>query len=141
MAKTIEIAQAIAEAGYLRPVEIENAAVLLANALSSDEPVQARATALSDEADQDRMIKGARAMSVQDAARGDKKGQQIDEAIIQDALNQEQVDESIIYHADESIAKTCKRAAADLASDGLIEKENQEAVASLIADLWTGETA
>ena len=141
MANTIEIAQAIAEAGYLQLAEIEGAATLLANVLVFDDVVQARAAALSDEADQDRMIKGARAMSVQDASRGDKKGLQVDGAIIQDALNQEQVDESIIYHAEESIAKTCKKAGADLASAGLIEKKNRKVVASLIADLWTSEAA
>ena len=105
MHNNLEIAQALVEAGTLSRANITAAAQVLAEALTAVDAVDARATALADQAEQENMIAGASEYTRQDAAAGDKKDLSIDPAILQDAVNKEEVDESIIKHAESEISR------------------------------------
>jgi len=140
MHNNLEIAQTLVEAGTLSSANITAAAQVLAEALTAVDAVDARASALTDQAEQENMIAGASEFARQDAAAGDKKDLSIDQAILQDAVNKEEVDESIIKHAEAGISRQCQQAAKALASAGLIDKTNQKYAAELIETAWNAKS-
>jgi hypothetical protein len=135
MSKNLEIAEALAEAGYLQGVDIHTAAELLADALEIED-VEAVRAAIRDKAKQENLIKGASALAENDAQAGDKKALKVDQAIIQDAINQEEVDDAIIYQSEYKLAEACERAAESLAAAGLVDPANVDEAAALIEDAW-----
>ena len=136
MSTMIEVAQALVKAGYLTNADVEAAADVLAETLIATDAVEARATALADQADQENMKAGASEFARQDAAAGNKKDLSIDQAIIQDAINKEQVDQSIIKHAEAEISRQCNQAAKALAAAGLIDKSYLKFAAELVNEVW-----
>jgi len=136
MTTTVEIAEILVNAGFLSEKDIQAAVALLEKTLETGDTEARLAAAIRDEADQENMIAGARDMTEQDAAIGDKKDLKVDRAILQDALNQEQVDESIVRGAEKKITRAYHAAAAALAKAGLIDKRHRQEVAELRADEW-----
>lgn len=136
MTMTVEMAEILVNAGFLSETDIQTAAALLADALKTEDAEARLAAAISDEADQEQWIAGASAMAEQDAVMGDKKDLEVDRAILQDAINQEQVDERIIRDTEKKITVAYHAAAAALARAGLIDKRQRQEVAGLIADNW-----
>jgi hypothetical protein len=132
MASTLEVAEALAQANYLPQSAIQVAADMLAKSLTSQEAEESRAAALRDEAQQEGIITKASAFAEQDARMGNEKDLRVDEAIIQDAINQEQVDEAIIREAEHRISSACEAAADTLASAGLVDTSKVPVVAELI---------
>jgi len=130
------ITLALVEAGYLSPADKTAAAELLAKTLTAYDAVQARADALADQAEQEEMIAGAAEFAQQDATAGDKKDLSIDRAILQDAKNKDEVDQSAIKHAEAEISRQCKRAAKALVSAGLVEKTYRKDAAEVIHEAW-----
>ena len=131
-----KIAQALIEAGYLSPANRDASVDVLRKTLTSVEAVQDRAAALADQAEQEDMITGAKEFARQDAAAGDKKDLSIDRAILQDAKNKEEVDQSAIKQAEAEISRQCKRAAKTLVSAGLIDKTYRKNAAIVIEQVW-----
>ena len=129
-----DIAQTLVEAGYLTPIDKTAAAEVLAKTLTAVNAVQARAAALADQVEQENMIAGAAEFMQQDAAAGDKEDLSIDRAILQDARNKAEVDQSTIKHADAKISRQCKRAAKALVSAGLLDKTYRKYAAEVIQE-------
>jgi uncharacterized protein YdaT len=129
MLKSAEIAEALADTGYLARSDIEIAAKLLSDRLAVENLEEARVSAIRDEVYQENILAGERAMEEQDALLGDKKGLKVDQAMIQESLDQQQVDELAIKNAEAKILAAYDKAAAALAAFGLIMKKSIDDVA------------
>jgi len=134
MPKSAEIAEALADTGYLARSEIEIAAKLLSDRLAVENLEEARVSAIRDEVYQENILAGERAMEEQDALLGDQKGLKVDQAMIQDSINQQQVDDATIKNAEAKILAACDKAAAALAAVGLIMKKSIDDVAMIMAE-------
>jgi len=127
--------QALINKGYLLVSNAQAAKSVLDSAFSNDAALEERTKAQGDEAAQEQMKTGARAMIKQDKAKGAKRDLLVDRAILQDAINQEQVDELIIRDTKKEVTAVSHAAAAALADSGLIEKRHIRKVADLIENI------
>ena len=132
-----EIAQALADAGYLSNADLDAAAMILADALVVEEAEAIEAAAIEDHVDQEDLIAEAEVWASENAAVGDFESAEIDGEIIADAGEQELDDEDTVIAAEAVIAAAYSDAAAALLAAELIDEANLEVVAGVITEVWT----
>ncbi len=135
MTTYIEAAQALVDAGYLTDADIEAAAEILFDALVVVEAEAAEAAAMEDYSDQEDLIAESEVWASEDEAEGDFDLVEIDEEIIDDAVEQALEDEDIVIPAESVIEAAYINAAAALLAAELIDEANAKAVAALLANL------
>ena len=139
MTTTIEVAQALVDAGYLSDADIEAAVDILADALAVEEAEADAAAAIDDLLDQEDLIVEAEAAAEEDSTVGDWDAVDVDEEIIDEAEEQAMADADIIDAAEDTIRAAYADAAVSLLAAELIDEANAGAVAAVIADVWVVE--
>jgi len=138
MTKIDCIAEALVKEGYLSQANIEATVALLTQYLSTAD----RETYRKVEADsrfQEQMILKDGPYVEHDVARGDPKSLKVDQAILQDAFNQDEADLAKLQALEAKISKQAKKAAKAMVSAGLILKQNQKLTIELIYQVWISE--
>jgi hypothetical protein len=136
MTTYVEVAGALVSAGYLSDADVDAAVAVLTDALIVAEAEDAEAAAMEDYSAQEDLVAEAEVWESEDAAVGDYGAAELDEEIIEEAEDQELVDEETVIEAEEVINAAYTDAAAALLTAELIDEANLEAVAGLIADAW-----
>ena len=139
MTTYIEVAQALVSAGYLSEADIEAAVDVLEDALIIAEAEDAQDAASDDYSVQEDIVAEVENWEVEDAVAGNIDDLEGDEAIIEDALEQEEIDKGLMVKAETVIASAYLDAASALLEAELIDEANQQAVAGLISDTWVVE--
>jgi len=139
MTTYIEVAQALVSAGYLSEADIEAAVDVLEDALIIAEAEALQEAASEDYSTQEDIVAEVENWAVEDAVAGNIDDLEGDEAIIEDALEQEEIDKGLMVEAETVIASAYLDAASALLEAELIDEANQQAVAGLISDTWVVE--
>jgi len=138
MTEIESIAIALVKEGYLSQENIEVATKLLTQYLSAADREKFQKVE-ADSHSQERMILKARTFAEQDAERGNQKNLEVDQAILQDAINQDEADLARLQALEASIARQTKKAAKAMVSARLIAKQNQKLTVELIQQIWISE--
>jgi len=138
MTTTLAVAEALVSAGELSRENMEAAVAILTEYLSATDQEKLHQAA-ADSKSQEQMILKAKPYAEQDAARGDPKSLEVDQAIIQDAINQDEADLAKLQALEARISKQAKRAARAMVSAGLIPNQNQKLIAKLIQQIWISQ--
>lgn len=139
MTTYIEVAQALVSAGYLSEADIEAAVDVLEDALIIADAEALQEAASEDYSSQEDIVAEVENWEVEDAVAGNIVDLEGDEAIIEDALEQEEIDKGLMVEAETVIASAYLDAASALLEAELIDEANQQAVAGLISDTWVVE--
>ena len=139
MTTYIEVAQALVSAGYLSEADIEAAVDVLEDALIIAEAEALQEAASEDYSTQEDIVAEVENWAVEDAVASNIDDLEGDEAIIEDALEQEEIDKGLMVEAETVIASAYLDAASALLEAELIDEANQQAVAGLISDTWVVE--
>ena len=139
MTTYIEVAQALVAAGYLSEADIEAAVDVLEDALIIADAEALQVAASEDYSAQEDIVAEVENWEVEDAVAGNIVDLEGDEAIIEDALEQEEIDKGLMVEAETVIASAYLDAASALLEAELIDEANQQAVAGLISDTWVVE--
>ena len=139
MTTYIEVAQALVSAGYLSEADIEAAVDVLEDALIIADAEALQEAASEDYSAQEDIVAEVENWEVEDAVAGNIDNLEDDEAIIEDALEQEEIDKGLMVEAETVIASAYLDAASALLEAELIDEANQQAVAGLISDTWVVE--
>jgi hypothetical protein len=139
MTTYIEVAQALVSAGYLSEADIEAAAEVLEDDLIIADAEDVQDAASEDYSTQEDIVADVEHWAVEDASSGNDDALESDEAIIEDALDQEGIDKAIMVAAETETAAAYLDAASVLLAAELIDEANQQAVAGLISDTWVVE--
>lgn len=139
MATYLEVAQALAEAGYLTEADVEAASTVLADALIVAESEEAEAAAMDDYSVEEDIIAEAEVWESEDAVEGDFSAAEEDEDVIADASAQEELDKETVLASEAFINAAYTDATAALVAADLIDEANAEAAAAVIANLWVLE--
>jgi hypothetical protein len=131
-----EVAQALANAGYLTDADLEAAVIVLQDALIVAESEEAEAAAMDDYSDQEDRLAKAEVWESEDGIQGYSAEEAVDEDIIADAATQEEIDKEVVLASEAFIDAAYKDAATALLAAQLIDAANAEAVAAAIADAW-----
>jgi len=134
-----ELAQALAEAGYLSDADLEAAAEILADTLVIEEAEEIEAAALIDKAKQKQTVLDAELLADVAVAAGDAETEAVAQATIDEAFVAVVEDKEIIDEAEAVIAAAYVDAAAALVTAELIDEANAEATAAMLADLWVDD--
>ena len=134
-----ELAQALAEAGYLSDADLEAAADILADALVIEEAEEIEAVALIDKEEQKQAVLDAELLADVAVAADDAETEATAQAIIDDAFDIVIDDKDIIDEEEAVIAAAYIDAVAALVTAELIDEANTEAAAAMMADLWVEE--
>ena len=129
-----EVAQALVDAGYISDADIQAAADILADVLVVAVAETAEAAAMDDYSEQEDTIAEAEVWASEDDARGDFDSVDLDEAIIDEAVEQELGDVDTVIEAEAVISDPYADAAAALLAAELIDETNVEAVAAMLAN-------
>jgi hypothetical protein len=139
MTTYLEVAQALVSAGYLSEADIEAAADVLEDVLIIADAEDAQDAASDDYSTQEDIVAEVENWVVDDANAGNNDDLDIDEAIIENALDQEEIDKDIMVAAETEIAAAYLDAASALLAAELIDEANLQAVAGMISDTWVVE--
>lgn len=133
MKMTIEVAQTLVSAGYLKPADVELASELLANITALAEAQETLDRATRDKTYQDGVLAEAIEAGDVDLEMGAYKDREDQQEDIQTALDQQEQDFTMITAAREKIAAASQDAAAALLAAGLIDKASLQPIAEVIA--------
>ena len=139
MTTYVEVTSALVSAGYLSAADIDAAIVVLTDALVVAEAEAAEGAATADYAAQEDLVAEAEVWANEDVAEGNYVSAEIDEGIIDEAVDQALDDEGAVIAAEAVIAAAYTDAAAALLAAELIDEANLEAAAALISDTWVVE--
>ena len=139
MTTYVEVTSALVSAGYLSAADIDAAIVVLTDALVVAEAEAAEGAATADYAAQEDLVAEAEVWANEDVAEGNYVSAEIDEGIIDEAVDQALDDEDAVIAAEAVIAAAYTDAAAALLAAELIDEANLEAAAALISDTWVVE--
>lgn len=134
MTTYFEMAQALANAGYVSDADIQAAADILADALIIEAAEAVEAAAMDDYSEQEDLLAKAENWLAEDAIAGDIELAEIDADIIDDAAEQALFDRDTVITAEAVIDAAYEDAAAALLTAALIDEVNVLAVAALLAD-------
>lgn len=134
-----ELAQALAEAGYLGEADLDAAVDILTDALIVEEAEEFEAAALLDKAEQEETVLDAEVVADAAVAAGDYEIEAAAQAVIDDAFVAVVKDKAIIDEAEAAIDAAYADAAAALVAAELIDETNAEAVAATLADAWVDD--
>ncbi len=132
MTTYVEVAQALVTAGYVTDADLQAAADVLADALIIEAAEEAQDDASEDYAIQEDIVAEAEVWESEDAVVGDYDSVDDDEAVIEDALEQEEIDKEVVLEAEASIDAACTDAGAALLAAALIDEANLEQVVAVI---------
>ncbi len=138
MTKLENITEALVKEGYLSRENIEPAVAILTQYLSATDREKYR-EAESDSRVQEQMILMDKPYAEQDAARGDPKSLNVDQAILQDAFNQDEADLARLRALEAKISKQAKKAVKAMVSAGLVSKQTQNLTIEMIRQVWISE--
>lgn len=139
MTTYIEVAQALVSTGYLSEADIEAAADVLDDVLVIAIAEDAQDAASDDYTTQEDIAAEAEVWESEDAAIGDYDAMDDDEDVIEVALDREEADKDIMVEAQAVIDAAYLDAASALLAAELIDEANLQAVAVVIADVWTSD--
>lgn len=134
MSTHFELAQALANAGYVSDADIQAAADILMDALIIEAAEEVEAEAMDDYNKQEDLIAKVANWAAEDAAAGDLDSVEVDLDIIEDAAEQAMDDRDTVIIAEAVIDAAYTDAAAALLAAAIIDEVNAEAVALLLAD-------
>lgn len=134
MSTYFELAQALANAGYVSDADIQAAADILMDALIIEAAEEVEAEAMDDYNKQEDLIAKVANWAAEDAAAGDLDSVEVDLDIIEDAAEQAMDDRDTVIIAEAVIDAAYTDAAAALLAAAIIDEVNAEAVALLLAD-------
>lgn len=134
MSTHFELAQALANAGYVSDADIQAAADILMDALIIEAAEEVEAEAMDDYNKQEDLIAKVANWAAEDAVAGDFESVEIDLDIIEDAAEQAMGDRDTVIIAEVVIDAAYTDAAAALLAAAIIDEANAEAVALLLAD-------
>jgi hypothetical protein len=134
MSTHFELAQALANAGYVSDADIQAAADVLTDALIIEAAEEVEAEAMDDYNKQEDLIAKVANWAAEDAAAGDFESVETDLDIIEDAAEQAMDDRDTVIIAEAVIDAAYTDAAAALLAAAIIDELNAEAVALLLAD-------
>jgi len=132
MTTYVEVAQALVTAGYVSDADLQAAADVLADALIIEAAEEAQDDASEDYAIQEDIVAEAEVWEREDAVVGDYDSVDDDEAVIEDALEQEEIDKEVVLEAEALIDAACTDAGAALLAAALIDEANLEQVVAVI---------
>jgi hypothetical protein len=135
----VELAQALAGAGYISDADIDAAVEILTDALIVEEAEELEAAALIDKTEQEITVLDAERLADVAVAAGDVDTEAAAQEMIDDAFVAIVEDKAIIDEAEAVIDAAYTEAAASLLAAQLIDEANAEAVAVMLADLWVEE--
>lgn len=130
-----ELAQALADAGYVSDADIQAAVDILTDALIIEAAEAVEAEAMDDYNEQEDLIAKAENWVAEDAVAGDVELAEIDTDIIVDAADQAMADRDTVIIAEAVIDAAYEDAAAALLAAEIIDAANVTAVAALLANL------
>ena len=130
-----ELAQALADAGYVSDADIQAAADILTDALIIEAAEAVEAEAMDDYNDQEDLIAKAENWVAEDAVAGDVELAEIDTDIIVDAADQAMADRNTVIVAEAVSDAAYEDAAAALLAAEIIDAANITAVAALLSNL------
>ena len=130
-----ELAQALADAGYVSDADIQAAVDILTDALIIEAAEAVEAEPMDDYNEQEDLIAKAENWVAEDAVAGDAELAEIDTDIIVDAADQAMADQDTVIIAEAVIAAAYEDAAAALLAAQIIHAANVTAVAALLANL------
>lgn len=139
MATYFELAQALADAGYVSDADIQAAANILVDALIIEAAEEVEAEAMDDYNEQEDRIAKAENWAAEDALAGDVEAVETDMDIIDDAAEQALADRDTVILAEAVIETAYADAAASLLAAAIIDEANAEAVATLLAASLTDD--
>lgn len=138
MATYVDIAQALAEAGYLSDADVVAAAAVLEDALIVEQAEDAESAAIADIRVQDAVIARAEDAADYDAALGDDEDESVQEMIIDQAMDAEFEDKNILKNAEAVIDAAYADAANALLAAELIDAANLDNAIVVIRNAWAG---
>ena len=130
-----ELAQALADAGYVSDADIQAAVDILTDALIIEAAEAVEAEAMDGYNEQEDLIAKAENWVAEDAVAGDVELAEIDTDIIVDAADQAMADRDTVIIAEAVIDAAYEDAAAALLAAEIIDAANVTAVAALLANL------
>lgn len=130
-----ELAQALADAGYVSDADIQAAVDILTDALIIEAAEAVEAEAMDDYNEQEDLIAKAENWVAEDAVAGDVEMAEIDTDIIVDAADQAMADRDTVIIAEAVIDAAYEDAAAALLAAEIIDAANVTAVAALLSNL------
>ncbi|HET6445489.1 MAG TPA: hypothetical protein VFI27_13015 [candidate division Zixibacteria bacterium] len=134
MTTNLELAQGLAEAGYLSDADLEAAAIILQDALVIEEAEEIEGLALIDKAEQKENVLNAELLADAAVAFQDPEMEAGAQEMIDDAFVAVIEDKMIIEEVEAVIADAYVDAAAALLAAELIDEANAEAVAVMLAE-------
>lgn len=132
MTTYVEVAQALVTAGYVSDADLQAAADVLADALIIEAAEEAQDDASEDYATQEDIVAEAEVWEREDSVVGDYDSVDDDEAVIEDALEQGEIDKEVVLEAEALIDAACTDAGAALLAAKLIDEANLEPVVAII---------
>lgn len=132
MTTYVEVAQALVTAGYVSDADLQAAADVLADALIIEAAEEAQDDASEDYATQEDIVAEAEVWEREDSVVGDYDSVDDDEAVIEDALEQGEIDKEVVLEAEALIDAACTDAGAALLAAKLIDEANLELVVAII---------
>lgn len=130
-----ELAQVLADAGYVSDADIQAAVDILTDALIIEAAEAVEAEAMDDYNEQEDLIAKAENWVAEDAVAGDVEMAEIDTDIIVDAADQAMADRDTVIIAEAVIDAAYEDAAAALLAAEIIDAANVTAVAALLSNL------
>ena len=130
-----ELAQALADAGYVSDADIQAAVDILTDALIIEAAEAVEAEAMDDYSEQEDLIAKAENWVAEDAVAGHVELAEIDTDIIVDAADQAMADRDTVIIAEAVIDAAYEDAAAALLTAEIIDAVNVTAVAALLSNL------
>lgn len=130
-----ELAQALADAGYVSDADIQAAVDILTDALIIEAAEAVEAEAMDDYNEQEDLIAKAENWVAEDTVAGDAELAEIDTDIIVDAADQAMADRDTVIIAEAVIDAAYEDAAAALLAAEIIDAANVTAVAALLSNL------
>ena len=130
-----ELAQALADAGYVSDADIQAAVDILTDALIIEAAEAVEAEAMDDYNEQEDLIAKAENWVAEDAVAGDVEMAELDTDIIVDAADQAMADRDTVIIAEAVIDAAYEDAAAALLTAEIIDAVNVTAVAALLSNL------
>jgi hypothetical protein len=131
MTTYVDVAQTLVRAGYLSEADVDAAAKVLVQVLTTADAKKKKAAVLADEAHQHDMIAQAADLITDDEPISDYQDEGVQVQTIEAAEKQLTADEAVI-------AGVYRDAAAALLAAGLIDAAKVDAAAGVIKKAWAG---
>ena len=136
MTSCFEVAMDLADAGYVKPEDVNETTTVLVETLLALGVIKERSRAVEDKAAKEEIYTAAEYAAAADEAMGNFEDELRQAEIMIEAKEHNEKDEAIIKEADEVIDQNVHTATSALVENGLVKSADVDQVVRIIARSW-----